>query len=61
MAKFKHGDFFSHKRIVLLNIVTVDTKHSKENLSCLNYAVYITSIRNCMLPRWQNLLDELLF
>ena len=25
-AKFKHGGFFSHKRIVVLNIVTVDTK-----------------------------------
>ena len=30
-AKFKHGCFFSHKRSVLLNIVTVDTKHSRKS------------------------------
>ena len=55
-AKFKHGVLFSHKRIVLLNVVTVDTKHSRI-LPCLDFAIYVASIRNCMLPRW---LDEIL-
>ena len=58
-AKFKHGGFFSHKRIVLLNIVTVDTKHSRKS-AMFEFCLLRYSIRNYMLPRRLRRLDELL-
>ena len=53
----KHGGFFQQEKIMLLNniIATVDTK--VENPPCLNCAVCVTSIRNCILP---HRLDEFL-
>ena len=58
-GKNQTWQLFQHKRIVLLNIVTVDTKHSRKSamfeFCCLRY-----STRNCMFPRRLCRLNELL-